>query len=70
MFDFVAAMTDESDTALYRRVTYEMMQRYWPTFFIASITFHANISAQTGWPWRPRLLQMKCLSWRQTVHRP
>ncbi len=31
MFDFVATMTDKSDTALYGRVTYEMMQSYWPT---------------------------------------
>ena len=30
MFDFVATMTDEADTALYGRVTYEMMQSYWP----------------------------------------
>ena len=31
MFDFVGTMTDEADTALYGRVTYEMMQSYWPT---------------------------------------
>ena len=31
MFDFVATMTDNADTALYGRVTYEMMQGYWPT---------------------------------------
>jgi len=31
MFDFVATMTEQSDTALYGRVTYEMMQGYWPT---------------------------------------
>ena len=31
IFDFVATMTDKADTALYGRVTYEMMQRYWPT---------------------------------------
>ena len=30
MFDFVATMTDKADTALYGRVTYEMMQNYWP----------------------------------------
>ncbi len=30
MFDFVATMTDKADTALYGRVTYEMMQGYWP----------------------------------------
>lgn len=30
MFDFVAEMTAQSDTALYGRVTYEMMQSYWP----------------------------------------
>jgi dihydrofolate reductase len=30
MFDFVATMTDQADTALYGRVTYEMMQNYWP----------------------------------------
>ena len=30
MFDFVATMTDQADTALYGRVTYEMMQSYWP----------------------------------------
>jgi dihydrofolate reductase len=30
LFDFVATMTDKVDTALYGRVTYEMMQNYWP----------------------------------------
>jgi dihydrofolate reductase len=30
MFDFVATMTANADTALYGRVTYEMMQNYWP----------------------------------------
>lgn len=31
IFDFVATMTDKADAALYGRVTYEMMQSYWPT---------------------------------------
>lgn len=31
LFDFVATMTAKADTALYGRVTYEMMQSYWPT---------------------------------------
>ncbi len=30
IFDFVATMTDKVDTALYGRVTYEMMESYWP----------------------------------------
>lgn len=30
LFDFVATMTEGADTALYGRVTYEMMQSYWP----------------------------------------
>jgi dihydrofolate reductase len=30
IFDFVATMTDQADTALYGRITYEMMQSYWP----------------------------------------
>lgn len=30
LFDFVGTMTDQADTALYGRVTYEMMQNYWP----------------------------------------
>ncbi len=30
IFDFVGTMTDKADTALYGRVTYEMMQNYWP----------------------------------------
>ena len=30
LFDFVATMTNQADTALYGRVTYEMMQSYWP----------------------------------------
>lgn len=30
IFDFVGTMTEKSDTALYGRVTYEMMQGYWP----------------------------------------
>lgn len=31
LFDFVATMTDQVDTALYGRITYEMMQSYWTT---------------------------------------
>ncbi len=31
MFDLVGNFTDESDTALYGRVTWEMMDSYWPT---------------------------------------
>lgn len=31
IFDFVDTMTAKADTALYGRVTYEMMQNYWPT---------------------------------------
>ncbi len=31
MFDFVGTMTEKADAALYGRVTYEMMQGYWPT---------------------------------------
>lgn len=31
MFDLVGKMTNEADTALYGRVTYEMMNSYWPT---------------------------------------
>ncbi|OAQ39731.1 dihydrofolate reductase [Pedobacter psychrophilus] len=31
MFDLVGKFTDEADTALYGRVTYEMMNAYWPT---------------------------------------
>ncbi|MES2652065.1 MAG: dihydrofolate reductase family protein [Bacteroidota bacterium] len=31
IFDFVVPMTDKADAALYGRVTYEMMQNYWPT---------------------------------------
>lgn len=31
IFDFVGKRISESDTALYGRVTYEMMQGYWPT---------------------------------------
>lgn len=30
MFDQVARITDEADTALYGRTTYEMMDSYWP----------------------------------------
>ncbi len=30
IFDFVATMTAQADTALYGRVTYEMMEGYWP----------------------------------------
>lgn len=31
LFGFVATITDKADTALYGRVTYELMQSYWPT---------------------------------------
>jgi len=31
MFDYAAKRTEEADTALYGRVTYQMMQSYWPT---------------------------------------
>jgi dihydrofolate reductase len=31
IFDFVTRLTDSTDIALYGRVTYEMMEGYWPT---------------------------------------
>lgn len=31
IFDFVATLTAKADTALYGRVTFDMMQSYWPT---------------------------------------
>ncbi len=31
IFDYAGARTNEGDTALYGRVTYEMMEAYWPT---------------------------------------
>jgi dihydrofolate reductase len=31
IFDFVKTITDLADTALYGRVTYQMMEAYWPT---------------------------------------
>lgn len=31
IFDFVSTLTEKADTALYGRVTYELMQSYWPT---------------------------------------
>jgi len=31
LFDFVGKRISEGDTALYGRVTYEMMENYWPT---------------------------------------
>ncbi len=31
IFDFVKNLTDDTDMALYGRVTYEMMEGYWPT---------------------------------------
>jgi dihydrofolate reductase len=30
MFDFVATMTNNADTALYGRTTYQIMESYWP----------------------------------------
>ena len=31
LFEYAGARTDEADTALYGRVTYQMMESYWPT---------------------------------------
>ena len=31
IFDYVGKRISESDTALYGRITYEMMENYWPT---------------------------------------
>src|SRR5215218_8310632 len=31
LFDLVGTFTDDADTALYGRVTYQMMDNYWPT---------------------------------------
>jgi dihydrofolate reductase len=31
MFEYAGKQTDEADTALYGRVTYQMMDSYWPT---------------------------------------
>jgi dihydrofolate reductase len=31
LFDYASKQTDQADTALYGRVTYQMMEAYWPT---------------------------------------
>jgi dihydrofolate reductase len=31
LFDFITPITDQADTALYGRITYQMMESYWPT---------------------------------------
>ena len=31
IFDYAANRTEEADTALYGRITYQMMDAYWPT---------------------------------------
>jgi dihydrofolate reductase len=31
MFDTIGRVTDDADTAIYGRVTYQMMESYWPT---------------------------------------
>ena len=31
IFDYTGVLVDKADTALYGRVTYEMMENYWPT---------------------------------------
>lgn len=31
IFEYVATLTNEADTALYGRITYQMMEAYWPT---------------------------------------
>ena len=31
LFDYAGMLTDQADTALYGRVTYQMMESYWPT---------------------------------------
>lgn len=31
LFDYIKTLTDQASTALYGRVTYEMMNAYWPT---------------------------------------
>lgn len=31
IFDYAGRLTDQADTALYGRVTYQMMESYWPT---------------------------------------
>jgi dihydrofolate reductase len=31
LFDFTKTLTDQADTAFYGRVTYQIMERYWPT---------------------------------------
>ena len=34
IFDYVGQQTNEADTALYGRVTYQMMESYWPTVLL------------------------------------
>lgn len=31
LFDYIVKLTDQADTAMYGRVTYQMMDSYWPT---------------------------------------
>lgn len=31
LFDYIVRLTDQADTAMYGRVTYQLMENYWPT---------------------------------------
>ena len=47
IFDYAGQRTDEADTALYGRVTYQMMESYWPTAAqLPTLIIAGNLAAE------------------------
>ncbi len=68
MFDFVATMTDQADTALYGRVTYEIMQAYWPKAGLQPNASKHDIEHSTWYNKVPKVVLSKTMNEKDLVN--
>lgn len=48
IFDYIGKRISKTDTALYGRVTYQMMESYWPTAATVQLQANTTLNTQNG----------------------
>src|SRR5476651_118507 len=65
IFDYVGKRISETDTALYGRVTYQMMENYWPTAEENRTRENTTLNIQSGITKRTKLFYQK--QWKRRI---
>jgi dihydrofolate reductase len=68
IFDFVTHLTDNADMALYGRVTYEMMEGYWPTAGIQPGASKHDIDHSKWYSNIPKIVLSRTLAGKQIAN--